>query len=73
MKENLIQEGKNLKERRKMLDNYEYVGPDIDKVLIVDDLVTTGSSILGVYKTVRPYAMKVKALSLAYKKKTLSL
>ena len=67
MKENLIQEGKSLLDRKKMIDNYEYEGPKLNKVLIVDDVLTTGSSIMGVYKAIKPYANKIKALTLARK------
>ena len=67
MKENLIQEGKSLLDRKKMIDNYEYEGPKLNKVLIVDDVLTTGSSIMGVYKAIKPYTNKIKALTLARK------
>jgi predicted amidophosphoribosyltransferase len=67
MKENLIQEGKSLLDRKRMIDNYEYEGPKLNKVLIVDDVLTTGSSIMGVYKAIKPYANKIKALTLARK------
>lgn len=73
MKCDLIQEGKNLIERKRMVDNYEYVGDILNKVLIVDDIVTTGSSMLGVYKAIKNSSKKVKGLALARKKKTLSL
>ena len=67
MKQELIQEGKNLSERKLMLDNYIYEGRKLNKVLIVDDVLTTGSSINGVIKAIKPYANKIKALALARK------
>lgn len=67
MKEQLVQEGKNLKQRKMMINNYIYEGESVNKVLIVDDVLTSGSSMLGVYNAIKPYANKVKALSLARK------
>ncbi|MBR5341475.1 MAG: ComF family protein [Erysipelotrichaceae bacterium] len=61
------QEGKNLEERRKMSTNYVYTGAPHKKILVVDDVVTTGSSLKGVYNCVKTSAGKVKVLSLAYK------
>lgn len=65
MKEDLIQEGKGLKERKEMLDNYIYEGPYIDKILIVDDVCTTGSSLMGVYMAIKGHCRRAKALVLA--------
>lgn len=67
MKEELIQEGKNYKERSKMANNYIYKGEKLNKVLIVDDVLTSGSSITGAYNALKPYASKIKALSLSRK------
>ncbi len=67
MKEEITQEGKNLFERRKMITNYRYTGKPVKKLLIVDDVVTTGSSLIGAYTCAKPYAEKIKLLSLAYK------
>ena len=67
MKEDLIQEGKNLSQRKAMIDNYMYEGDRLDKVLIVDDVLTTGSSILGAINALKPYTNKLKALTLARK------
>ncbi|MDO4940411.1 MAG: hypothetical protein Q4E33_01805 [Erysipelotrichaceae bacterium] len=69
IKEDLIQEGKNAKERKQMINNYIYEGSRQNKVLIVDDVLTTGSSIRGVYETIFPYANKIKCLVLASKRK----
>ena len=67
MKNELIQEGKNYDQRKQMLNNYIYEGDKLDRVLIVDDVLTTGSSIIGVYNAIKPYANKVKAIVLARK------
>ena len=67
MRENLIQEGKNFTERKAMIDNYTYEGDRLNKVLIVDDVLTSGSSILGVYKAIKTSANSVRALVLARK------
>lgn len=66
------QEGKNRQERSKMIDNYSYSGEYNDKLLIVDDVITTGSSITGVYKTIKPFCKSAKCMILARKRKTLS-
>ena len=67
MKQELIQEGKNIHQRQMMIDNYIYDGPKLDKVLIVDDVLTTGSSILGAINALKPYAKSIKALCIARK------
>lgn len=72
MKEELTQEGKNLRERELMKNNYYYQGPSLDKVLLVDDVVTSGSSLLGAYKAISTKSNRIRAISLSYKKKTLS-
>jgi len=69
MKKEMIQEGKNAEERYEMKDNYIYTGEDHKKILIVDDVITTGSSILGVYHAVRGHADKMRGLALANKSK----
>ena len=65
MKKDLIQQGKSLSERKQMLDNYYYEGDYINKLLIIDDICTTGSSLLGVYKAFVGKANIIKALVLA--------
>lgn len=72
MKEELVQEGKSLIERQMMKNNYIYEGPRLNKVLLVDDVVTTGSSMIGAYNALKNRCNMVKAVSLASKKKTLS-
>lgn len=67
MKNDLYQEGKSRSERLLMQDNYVYEGDYLDKVLIVDDVLTTGSSLRGVYDNVKVFSKKRKLLSLAYK------
>lgn len=62
----ISQFSKGYLERQQMLDNYIYEGENkLDKVLIVDDVYTTGSSLKGVYKVMKPYCKVVKALILA--------
>ena len=76
MKQELIQEGKNSNERSKMEDNYYYDGPYCRRVLIVDDVYTTGSSIKGVIKALNGRYGKLRVITLAKsgdKKKGLSL
>ncbi len=63
--EEKIQEGKGRKEREAMKDNYRYKGEKQKKVLIVDDVMTTGSSLTGVYRAIQPYAESVRAVCLA--------
>ncbi len=70
MKEQLIQEGKDGKQRKRMIDNYEYHGPKIKKLLILDDVCTTGSSLYGVYKAFLGKAESIKAIVLGKKEST---
>lgn len=65
IKEQLVQEGKTLIERQMMENNFYYTGEKLDKVLIVDDVLTTGSTIRGVYNALKPYCRKIKVLVLA--------
>lgn len=71
MKEEMSQEGKDLTARRQMRSNFLYKGPFADKILIVDDVITTGSTLKGAFEAVSGHAKKVKVLSLAYKNITL--
>lgn len=64
-KEERIQEGKGKRERLKMRDNYNYEGEPLNKVLIVDDVLTTGSSIIGVYNALKDKAYIIKGLVLS--------
>lgn len=59
------QVGKSSKERLKMATNYKYQGDKINKLLIVDDVLTTGSSIKGVISAMTPYCKKIKVIVLA--------
>lgn len=67
----LCQEGKNYEERSKMKNNYIYEGERIDKLLIVDDVLTTGSTLMGIFNVLNSKVDKIKVLSLAYKNKSL--
>ena len=71
MKQELVQEEKNYLQRSMMIDNYIYDGDDISRVLIVDDVMTTGSSLYGVYSAFKKKVRKAEVLSLAYKSKYL--
>ena len=65
MIEELSQVNKDKKQRENMLNNDLYEGNKLDKVLIVDDVYTTGSSIIGVSRALKPYANNIRALTLA--------
>ncbi len=71
MKEEMNQEGKNSTERKEMIGNFFYNGPFADKILLVDDVLTTGSTLKGAYRCLKPHASNIKVLSLAYKNITL--
>ncbi len=67
MKEERCQEGLDLNGRMKMLDNFVYEGKQGRKVLLVDDVVTSGSTLLGAYRSLKACFKTVKVLSIAYK------
>ena len=67
MKEDLCQEGKDVQERSRMIGNYVYEGESLNKILIVDDVITTGSTLKGAYLCMKNRARQIKVLSLAYK------
>lgn len=66
-KEELIQEKRNRNERKRMIDNFIYEGERKKKVLIVDDVLTTGSSVLGVYKAIKESCDEIKIVVLSRK------
>lgn len=68
IKEELEQTGKNRKERMKMIDNYSYQGEAFKRFLIVDDVVTTGSTLMGIHRVLKDYG-EVRAIVLASVKK----
>lgn len=59
------QQGKSYFQRSQMESNYVYNGPRLKNVLVVDDLSTTGSTLRGIYKAIKPYSKRVKFLVLA--------
>lgn len=65
MIEDLCQLNKDYSQRAKMLTNYKYCGNRLNKVLIVDDVFTTGSSLYGVYNALKGKCEKCKAVVLA--------
>lgn len=67
MKDELCQEGMGLNERMKMLDNFVYDGKQEEKILLADDVLTSGSTLLGAYRTLILCTKTVKVLSVAYK------
>ena len=67
MKEELCQEGMDLKNRMKMMSNFVYDGKQENKVLLVDDVLTSGSTLLGAYRSLYSNCKRIKVLSVAYK------
>ena len=65
IREQLVQEGKTAAERRCMENNFSYYGKMLDKVLIIDDGLTTGSTIKGVVNALKPYCREIRVLVLA--------
>lgn len=64
-KNDLSQKSKSYYERQKMSNNFYYDGKKFDRVLIVDDVYTTGSTINGIYSALKPYVKHIKVLVLA--------
>ncbi|MBR2577497.1 MAG: hypothetical protein IKE38_01070 [Erysipelotrichaceae bacterium] len=64
-RQDLIQEGKNFEERQKMIGNYFYEGEYVKKLLIVDDVLTSGASLKAVKEAMKGHCGKMKALILA--------
>ena len=71
MRRDFTQEGKKLEERALMSDNFTYNGPFLDKIVIADDVLTTGSTLKGAFSCMSKHSKIVKVLSLAYKNITL--
>lgn len=65
VKEEVVQEGRNLEQRKQIIENFYYEGPKLNKVLIIDDVCTTGSTLLGIYKAMKENAKTIKAITLA--------
>lgn len=61
------QSQKNYEERKKMRHNFELINRDLPKkLLIIDDVITSGSSLLGAYDILKPHTQKIEALALSY-------
>lgn len=71
MKKEMSQEGKNSTERKEMIGNFIYNGPFLDRILLADDVLTTGSTLKGAYRCLKAHSSDIKVLSLAYKNITL--
>ena len=67
MKNELIQENRSALERYKMKGNFVYEGPKYKNILIVDDVVTTGSTLRGIYDCMFSQTNNIRLLSVAYK------
>lgn len=68
LKQEISQEGKNYGERMAMSDNFIYTGKPYKRILIFDDMVTTGATIRGIYGCLNSFCTDIKVLSLAYKR-----
>lgn len=64
-REEISQEGKDLSDRKKMLGNFYYTGKEVNKVLIVDDVLTTGSTIRGVIRAMEGKCKVIRVIILA--------
>jgi ComF family protein len=60
----------NYENRLKMKDNIELKEGGIipDKVVLVDDIITTGSSVIGAYRTIEKKCKEIKVFCIAYNK-----
>lgn len=65
MIEDISQVTKSYKQRSRMKTNYKYTGKSLNKVLIVDDVCTSGSSLMGVYDAIKDSCKVCKAIVLA--------
>lgn len=65
MIEDITQINKTYKQREKMKNNYIYDGDFIDKLLIVDDVCTSGSSLIGMYNAYKGKCKKIRAVVLS--------
>lgn len=61
----ISQQNKNYNDRKLMENNFVYSGEKVDKVLIFDDVLTTGSSITGAINALKPYTSKIKIIVLS--------
>jgi len=66
----LSQKNKNKQEREKMKDNFKLKSEfnKEDKILLLDDVIVSGSSLLGAYNLLKPRVKKVEVIALAKRK-----
>lgn len=64
----ISQNNLNYAERFKMVENIQIKQNATvpEKILLIDDLLTTGSSIYGAYKALKPYSEKIVPITLSY-------
>ena len=67
MKKEISQQSKNSSERKLMETNYYFENENYfcEKLLIVDDVFTTGSSLRGTINVMKKHCLKIKAIILA--------
>lgn len=66
--QDLSQVHKGIKERSLMKNNYLYTGERVKKVLVVDDVVTTGSSMIGAYNALKTHSDMIRYVALSSRK-----
>lgn len=64
----LSQVHKGIKERSLMKNNYFYTGERVKKVLVMDDVVTTGSSMIGAYNALKSHSDTIRYIALSSRK-----
>ena len=66
MIKDLTQKNINNRDRKLMETNYIYEGLNGKNLLIIDDVVTTGSTLKGVYDVMKNYYDNIEIITLAY-------
>ena len=71
LKEEMDQKGKGIQERKQMIHNL-FLKPDVqipENILLVDDTITTGSTLLGALEALKMVKNNVQILSCGMSKK----